>query len=268
AQGSNTAVQAGYIKPAVPVIPTAAFRGNITAGPTPLAVQFTDRSTGYPKNWLWDFGDGTTSTVRSPLHTYTAAGNYTVTLTATNTQGSNNLTQNAYIRASTPVVPTATFTGNVTSGPTPLAVQFRDRSLGYPKNWSWDFGDGTTSTAQNPLHTYPAAGNYTVSLTATNAQGSNTMTRAAYIRTSIPVIPTAAFIANRTSATAPAGIQFTDRSTGYPKNWLWDFGDGSTSVIRSPVHVYSATGNYSVSLSVTNAQGTNVTVKTNYLRIG
>ena len=85
-----------------------------------------------------------------------------------------------------PVAPTASFTGTPTSGATPLTVQFTDASAGSPTSWSWDFGDGATSTAQNPSHEYTVVGTYTVSLTATNDLGSDTLTRTGYITVSEP----------------------------------------------------------------------------------
>jgi PKD repeat protein len=82
--------------------------------------------------------------------------------------------------------PVADFSGTPTTGDTPLAVQFTDASTESPTSWLWDFGDSTTSTAQNPLKTYPAAGTFTVSLTATNADGSDTETKVDYITTTDP----------------------------------------------------------------------------------
>ena len=82
--------------------------------------------------------------------------------------------------------PVANFSANRTSGSAPLAVQFTDLSSGSPTSWSWVFGDGGTSTVQNPSHTYNAAGSYTVSLTATNAGGPNTQTKTNYITVTSP----------------------------------------------------------------------------------
>ena len=83
--------------------------------------------------------------------------------------------------------PTADFTADVTSGTTPLAVSFTDASTDVPTAWSWTFGDGGTSSAQNPSHTYTTAGTYTVSLTASNAFGSDVLTRTDYITVTDPV---------------------------------------------------------------------------------
>jgi len=141
---------------------------------TPLYVYFTDISTGSPTSWSWNFGDGQTSTQRNPSHLY-AAGTYTVTLTATNSAGSNTVTKARYVTVSNSG-PVADFTGNPTTGPAPLNVQFTDISTGSPTSWSWNFGDGGTSPQRNPSHLY-AAGTYTVTLTATNPAGSKTVTK-------------------------------------------------------------------------------------------
>jgi PKD domain-containing protein len=81
----------------------------------------------------------------------------------------------------TGTAPVADFTGTPTTGTASLSVTFTDSSLNIPTGWAWDFGDGGTSTAQNPTHSYTNSGVYTVSLTATNSLGSNTKTRTAYI---------------------------------------------------------------------------------------
>ena len=81
--------------------PVAAFSASPTSGNAPLSVAFTDKSTGSPTSWKWNFGDGTSSTVKSPTHTYSSKGNYTVTLTATNAAGSNTVTKSSYIKVTT-----------------------------------------------------------------------------------------------------------------------------------------------------------------------
>jgi PKD repeat protein len=164
--------------------PVANFTGNPTSGTAPLVVAFTDSSTNSPTSWSWVFGDGGTSTVRNPSHTY-AAGTYTVTLTATNAYGSDGETKTNYITASSGgQPPVAQFTGIPTSGAAPLLVAFTDQSTNSPTSWSWTFGDGGTSTAQSPGHTYNSAGQFTVSLTATNAYGSDGETKTNYITVS------------------------------------------------------------------------------------
>lgn len=159
------------------VAPIAGFSGTPTGGSAPLAVTFTDTSTGAPTSWSWDFGDGTTSTARNPSHTY-AAGTYTVRLTVANEAGADTETKTSYITATPPPAPTADFSLTPASGIVPLSVTFTDTSGGNPTTWSWSFGDGTTSTVQNPTHVYTSAGSYTVALTVSNASGSDTATRA------------------------------------------------------------------------------------------
>jgi PKD repeat protein len=159
--------------------PTAAFTATPTAGLAPLTVQFTDLSGGSPTSWAWTFGDGGTSSEQNPQHTYTAPGLYTVTLNATNEYGSDEEIRTDYITVYAPV--TAQFSANITSGIAPLTVQFTDLSTGGPTSWLWTFGDGNTSTAQNPVHTYTTAGTHTVTLTASHPYDSDTETKTAYI---------------------------------------------------------------------------------------
>ncbi len=162
-----------------PGAPTANFTASPTSGCAPLTVNFTDQSTGDITSWSWDFGDGTTSTEQNPTHTYNSAGTYTVSLTVTGPGGSDTETKVDYITVSEP--PVADFVGSPTSGNAPLTVNFTDQSTGNPTSWSWDFGDGNTSTAQNPSHTYNAAGTYTVTLTVSNDCGSDQMVKVDYI---------------------------------------------------------------------------------------
>ena len=265
ADGTNYLRQTEYIKAYDP--PAAGFTANVTEGPYPLAVGFTDQSTGTPTTWNWDFGDGATSDEQSPVHTYTAAGTYTVTLTAANPAGSNTTTRTDYITVSTPVIPQASFTASQTAGAAPLTVQFNDTSLYQPTSWNWDFGDGNTSTEQNPSHTYSYAGTFTVSLNATNAGGSDTVTRTEYISVSDPAAPTASFTASGRVGIAPLTIRFTDTSKDYPTSWLWDFGDGTTSAEQNPTHTYTATGKYTVNLTAANADGSNATTQTDYIAV-
>jgi PGF-pre-PGF domain-containing protein len=173
--------------------PVAGFTGTPASGTAPLTVQFTDQSTGSPTSRNWSFGDGNFSTLQSPAHTYAFAGTFTVSLTATNSAGSNLSTRSNYITVTSIIIPpTASFIGTPTAGTAPLTVQFTDQSTGSPTSWNWSFGDGSYSTAQNPSHTYSVNGTYTVSLNVTNAAGSNTAIRANYITVSNipPVTPT------------------------------------------------------------------------------
>jgi PKD repeat protein len=175
--------------------PTAAFTASPTSGTAPLSVQFTDTSTGSPTSWAWDFGDGGTSTQQSPEHTFTTAGDYTVQLTAANAGGPSSTTRSISVTAA-PVKPTASFTASPSSGTAPLSVQFTDTSTGSPTSWAWDFGDGGTSIAQNPSHQFTGNGIYTVQLTATNLQGSDSTTRTVTVADAPPPPTTVALDAD------------------------------------------------------------------------
>jgi len=158
------------------------------------------------------------------------------------------------------------FTGTPLAGFVPFDVQFTGTSTGSPIAWSWDFGDGGTSSDQNPLHTYSGAQSYTVSLTVHNGSGSSIKTKTNYIAGYRPLI--AEFTSDTQSGIRPLAVQFTDASLGSPVSWSWVFGDGGTSTVQSPPFTYLRHGRYSVSLTVTNATtGINSTTKTNYITV-
>jgi PKD repeat protein len=175
------------VQTGAPTAPTANFALTPAQGTAPLAVAFTDLSTGGPTSWLWSFGDNTTSTQANPIHVYQSAGTYDVRLTATNAQGSNSLLRSAAVQVAAPVPPTADFSGTPLAGEAPLVVAFTDLSTGNATSWLWSFGDGTTSTARHPSHTYTSAGVYTVQLTASNVAGGTTKVRSGYVSVSPPV---------------------------------------------------------------------------------
>jgi PKD repeat protein len=162
-----------------PQVPQA----NFTASPTLLlvnqSVTFTDTSTNAPTQWTWNFGDGNGSNVQNPVHQYTAAGTFTVSLTAQNADGFTTRTVSSMITVVAPS--TVDFSGTPTSGNAPLAVAFMDLSTGSPTAWAWQFGDGATSAVRNPSHTYAAAGTYNVTLTVTDLSGNPTLTKNGYI---------------------------------------------------------------------------------------
>ena len=201
ALGFNSKVRNNYITVNA-VTPVAGFTGTPVSGYIPLTVQFTDTSTNFPTSWLWDFGDGGSSTEQNPSHTYLTDGVYTVALTATNSAGSNVFTRTDYITAIGS--PVAGFTGDPVSGSSPLGVQFTDTSTNSPTSWAWDFGDGGTSTDQNPYYVYSTPGTYTVKLTVTNPVGSDMFTRTDYITVS-PHVGWATASPLNTTRSSPAG---------------------------------------------------------------
>jgi PKD repeat protein len=263
----NAAGLSDFISPGGGAPPVANFSGNPTSGTAPLTVYFTDSSTNTPTSWSWTFGDGGTSTAQNPSHQYTSANTYTVALTATNSYGSDGETKTNYITVTALQPPVANFSGNPTSGMAPLTVNFTDSSTNSPTSWSWTFGDGGTSTAQNPSHQYTSANTYTVALTATNAAGYNTNTKTNYITVTALQPPVANFSGNPTSGNAPLTVNFTDSSTNSPTSWSWTFGDGGTSTAQNPSHQYTSAAQYTVSLTATNAAGSDGETKTNYITV-
>jgi len=166
----STATRTRTITVAAVPAPAADFSSGQDAGS--LGVQFTDASTGDPTTWAWDFGDGHAGTRQNPSHTYAKAGDYQVKLTVSNAGGSDARTRTVTVKP----VPTAVadFTAKQVAGT--LGVHFTDSSTGKPTTWSWDFGDGTGGTRQDPTHGYAKAGTYQVKLTVKNATGSDSRT--------------------------------------------------------------------------------------------
>jgi PKD repeat protein len=196
-----------------------------------------------------------------------------VNLTASNANGTssklatiNVLEQSIADTINVTSLPVANFTSNVTNGTAPLSIQFNDNSTGNVTSWFWEFGDNTTnSSEQNPMHTYVDAGNYTVNLTVSNANGVNSKTST--INVTSKILPVADFFATPTSGTIPLQVSFTDNSTGSPTSWEWSFGDKATSIEQNPKHTYSKQGKYTVILKVTNADGNNSVTKYSYISV-
>jgi PKD repeat protein len=225
------------------------------AGVTSFAC--TDTSSG-AISWSWNFGDGGTSTAQNPAHVYASPGTYTIQLTA-NGNGGQSFASHA-VSVSSGIAADFSFTpANPT---TQQNVSFTDRSSGNIASWLWTFGDGSSSTVQNPVKRYTSAGNYQVTLTASTATGLNSVaSHIISVATAIPSAPqvAAAFDMTPSSPAVRANVTFTDRSTGSPTSWQWSFGDGSTSNAQNPAHAYAVQGSYGVSLTVSNATNSSST---------
>ncbi len=250
--------------------PVANFSGTPLNSCSPIVVQFTDLTTNSPTSWSWNLGNGTSSTQQNPSTTYSTPGSYTVTMTATNASGSSTKTQTNYITILP--APTVVFVATDTSvGCGSKTVQFTNSSVfGAPGSGSyyWDFGDGTSSTATNPAHTYPSPGSYAVSLVVTNSAGcTKLLTKNPYITVVAQTL--ANFTAtNNNSCNAPLTTSFSNASTG-GVSYQWDFGDGGTSTLSSPSHTYTTSGSYTVKLITTGAGGCKDTMtKAAFVNIG
>lgn len=246
-------------------LPVADFRADTSCVGSPTI--FTNLSTGSGgiiTQYLWQFGDGGTSTLSSPVHTYLVSGTFQVTLTVTTQAGcTRDTTKGVHVMP----LPVASF---ITSSPACLgtAVTFTDQSIstaGMIQKWEWDFGDGVTQTitypgSPNTSHVYSQSGSYTAVLKVTTVGGcSSSVTH--------PVVVQGAPVANYTYSSGRcqmSPVQFTDQTQsngGSPvTQWLWNFGDplsGSSnlSTLQNPVHSFSASGSYNVMLSVSSATG-------------
>ena len=168
------------------VKPTVTFTANKVSGIAPLSVTFTSKTTGDPTSYYWTFIPATGSKGNdwnsyhavTATHTFTTAGKYTITLLVKNSVGSATYTKTSYITVTSQVIvvrPVASFGVSSESGFLPWTVHFTDLSTGKPTKWLWDFGDGATSTIQNPTHTYTKYQALVLqSLTVSNSAGSDT----------------------------------------------------------------------------------------------
>ncbi len=203
--------------------------------------------------FYWDFGDGNLDSSINPTHTYSLPGLYQVRLTVENSFGCiSNIDDTVTVLPN----PTANFNldtvclGNFTS--------FTDLSSGTNLSWNWSFGDGNSSSQQNPSHVYGIDSSFTVLLTVSTPFGCFDTAS----KTSV-VLPIVDANLGYSLACISRPINFIDSSVGNVTSWSWDFGDGSTSAIQNPMHTYSITGNYTVSLVVTNAAGCSDTILKN-----
>jgi gliding motility-associated-like protein len=229
--------------------PTAAFIATPREVCAFTPVQFTNQSTGEVNNWLWLFGDGGSSTQANPSHAYEDTGFFNVTLIVGNYGCYDTLVMRDYIYVNPPI---ARF-NPVINCDAPFVRSFTDLSLG-ANEWYWNFGDGNNSTQQNPVHTYSAVGNYTVSLTV-----KNTLTGCEHTATQIIIIADeqAAFSADLLEVCRRSAVQFSalQNHPGGIVNYEWNFGDGNTGSGQSAVHTYLQAGTYEVSLIITDAAG-------------
>jgi PKD repeat protein/subtilisin family serine protease len=247
----------------------ADFAADLTSGLAPLTVNFTNLSAN-ATTYVWDFGDGHSSTNANPTNTYSNAGVYSVTLTAAGPGGTNFITFADYITATNvpPPAPVAEFVSDVTQGLVPLTVNFTNLSAN-ATDFSWNFGDGNSSSATNASHTYTNTGLFSVTLTAIGSGGTNTVTLISYIAVTNPpppLLPIADFAADITEGLAPLTVTFTNLSAN-ATDFAWNFGDGNTSTNINPSNTYSNAGAFSVTLTSVGLGGTNSLTFTNYITV-
>lgn len=223
---------------------------------TQTMVAFTDESTdtdGSITSYAWDFGDGDVSDDRNPIHKFNASGAITVTLTTTDNLGGVSSISKIIDVRNTP--PLARFNYSPNDIMTLVPVQFQDNSEdsdGVVVHREWKFGDGSNATGAAPVHVYGRPGLYTVSLTATdNAGDSDTTTTQLSVRNRLPIVDFA-WTPNGSPADRP--VHFTSLATdpdGTILIYEWNFGDGTSAVEPNPTHFFQRSGNYNVTLTVT-----------------
>lgn len=229
-------------------------RGCVPLTITPTAILDDSTLTG---SYLWDFGDGTTSTSATPSHTYTTSGVFTVKVTLTTAPGcSGSFVLDSAVRVG--VRPHVNFDGTPRDICAKTEVNFSDSTTPAPiHEWMWLFGDGGTSSDQNPIYMYNDTGYFNVTLIAYNYGCSDTLKIDSFIHVRPPI---AKFDTSYTCSD-PLRRNFIDQSIG-PVTWAWDFGDNQTSNLPSPSHLYASPGNYIVTLKVTNGSCEHTSTKT------
>jgi PKD repeat protein len=206
-------------------------------------VAFTNATNPGTWNWLWRFGDGTTSTVQDPNHTYTYTGDFTVTLIAGNANCSDSIKHTVSV---TPIPPVADF-DELPSDCAPLSIAINNTSLNADTpgtTFRWEFGDGSVSTAKNPTYTYFTPGIYRVELTVTGPGGISTKSQIVNAYPSplahFELAPEKVFINDEK-------VRFFNLTQG-GEYYVWDFGDGDTSHVKEPFHKYMEEGVFDVTL--------------------
>ena len=234
-------------------MPKPDFSAPITSScKSPLTVSFSNTS----QNGIafkWDFGDGSSSAATNPSHTYTSPGEYNVKLIAFNNTGcSDTITKSKYIKIKQPNV---SFTNLPAGGCVPYSIQPQVlvEAISAISSYKWDFGDGTTSTSQNPTHTYDKIGTYSVSVSLVTSEGCTvnyTLPNAVKVGDK----PKPAFTADPLMICADLSVNFTNQSQPISPNviFTWEFGDGGTSMLTNPSYNYSDTGWFQVKLIMDN----------------
>jgi gliding motility-associated-like protein len=234
-----------------PVLPTAHFNWQSLCNGQ---IQFTDSTVipgVQPAVWNWSFGDGGQSSFPNPIHTYQNPGPYNVTLISSAQVGCEDTVTLPIV---VPPIPNADFAVDTLCG---LAKAFSDQSTianpGGIASWFWDFGDGTTDTNQNTIHTYNTPGNFNVTLIVQDSVGcSDTITKPIVVN----AIPVASFATQNVCAGQNMPFQNTSNIFGGGlMQHAWSFGNGATSVQTSPWYQYPNPGTYTVTLIVTGPGG-------------
>ena len=243
--GNDTLIEEKYIT--IEDIPVADF----DFSPNGYDVEFMNTSS-QGKSFAWDFGDGNTSTDENPINTYGADGEYEVILITSNSCGADTMSQIISISNR----PSANFISNKNVGCVPMTIELENQSSGNSSSWEWLIpgGDPEVSTDENPEITFENPGLYRITLIAKNSFGNDTVVKKDFIE--VLDLPVAKFNISLTGFTIDL-----EEDSDYGKEFSWDFGDGDTSDLADPVHVYTDEGEYEVKLTVKNICGEDVISK-------
>lgn len=218
------------------------------------SIEFTDESTGEPQSWSWDFDDDNTSAARNPKHTYDSPGEYRVVLAARKGSDVALVTKTVHVASPTfrevllpsfLVEPACLLTGD--------PVYFIDRTEGSPIGWNWNFGEGTSSAERSPVMVYEREGKYVVTLEVFDGTQRKQTSREINVVANPRLVPNASFAS---PCCAASGIprDLVNTSTN-ASSFVWDFGDGTKSTVRSPSHTWSSRGTYMITLTAKNENG-------------
>ena len=260
-------LRANIVNVVPPSVQAQATGGPLT-GYVPLFVDLNGSALGgrAPYSYSWNFGDGgTVSTSQDPSHTYTVAGSYTAVVTVTDSTGASS-TAALQIAALPPAALSATASASPTSGVAPLSVDFTGAGIGGspPYAYAWSFGDGSNGSGSTASHRYSAMGNYSATLSVTDATGTKaTKSVAITVLASLP--PLAVHVtASPSSGTAPFSATFAAKAISgtSPFTAIWNFGDGSDGSGMLSSHNYTVAGSYQVTVTVTDDSGRTGTAST------
>ncbi|HVT43477.1 MAG TPA: PKD domain-containing protein [Thermoanaerobaculia bacterium] len=218
--------------------PTSTLTANFSFSPasptTDQSVSFTDQSAGGPSSWSWSFGDGTTSTLKNPSKRYSAAGTYSVRLTVSDGSRTSSSIQSIQVTPGAPATPPVTADFLATPSPASVnqSVSFQDRSSGSPTSWTWSFGNGQTSTLQNPAHAFAAPGDYHVTLTVRNSVSTSSATKVVTVKPGV----------EKFTSLVPVSAQTTGAGSSYWRTELTIFNAGTLSANVELIYIPAAGG--------------------------
>jgi PKD repeat protein len=238
-------------------------------GPAPLEVFVQDGSIGAIDEFLWDFGDGQTGSGEKRSHVYERPGKYEVKLTVRGPGGQSEKSREVEVLPADRAA--ADFQAKPLKGRGSLEVSFENLSKN-ARRYTWDFGDGSTSSVENPVHRYTAPGLYSIRLRVENDLGKDERVREKYVKVAHPEEPIADFRALPREGEAPLEVYFEDLSSGALSEWSWDFGDlragkERVSSERNPTHVYKTPGHYTVRLRVKGPHGEDEDERIRYILV-